>query len=228
MKQSELKSLMKVVRFIVREELKKELPRLVESVLTEKYLRKMVAERSPARKLSLSEVVGDDLRSEEELQNEPPEVLRNDHEGIYQKSPLVKRGDDQDDLQRNESRKVAAKLLAGGDPLMESIFSTVRSEAEEASAPTGMPLRTMANKGLDFSRMQKLNEAMTPAAAPPEQLAERKMKMLEMQRQRLEVPVNGGSPAPRPQPRTMMPEPSVSAPSHLDLPPFEPIQGIPL
>lgn len=223
MKASEMKQLMKVISFVVREELKKELPRVVESVLTEKYLRKIMAE---ARQPSLTEVVGDDLRSEEDLQNEPPEIMSNTHKGIYQKNPLMK---GKESTPQRESFTVAAKMLAGDNPALSDIYENIDPRAlqemrEGATGPKEIPLEAMDRK-FNFDRMNELlgNDAKpsAPSRSNNEQaLQERAEKMLEMRRQRLEVPVNGGG-----QPRRVLAESTMAAPSHLDIPPFEMIPG---
>jgi hypothetical protein len=154
-------------------------------------------------------------------------VLRNDHKGIYHTNPLVK-----GKPKVRESLQSAAKLLAGDDSALRSVFDDIDPHAlsemkQSASGPKDIPLDTMSRK-FDFGRMAELaggeaRETVEPTSSSRlKLLEERQEKMLEMRRKQLDIPVNGGA---APQPRRVLAEAPVAVPSHLDIPPFEVIPG---
>jgi hypothetical protein len=88
--------LFKIIREVVKDEIRKSLPEIVRAHLTESYLKKMVLENTKDTRMS-------EVLDPEELEEETPEPLRNDNEGIYNKSPLLKN--------TNESRSVVSRLV---------------------------------------------------------------------------------------------------------------------
>jgi hypothetical protein len=214
MKRSELESLVKMVRFVVREELKKELPRMVESVLAEQFIKKVVAERSGASKRratngpSLSEALGDELTPEDE-ENQIPEPLRNVHKGIYHKSPLMHNDEDEEPLQAEFRSPLADK---SANPSMAYLYENLRpiSEDEGRSAIPEVPLSAI--QGMNPETMRAMagierTEERGPIPLPPDA----KMREIERRRKMLDEQVvnggrSGGTPRPRPQMSMYEPE----------------------
>lgn len=143
------KALGKIIGMVVREELKRQLPGLIEKHLTERYIRKVVAERSN---------LADHLSGEED---EVPEPLVNDHEGIYNRNPLVKGGepDEEEDEHpiRKRSNEVVSKLMGQNNP-MAFLYEGVEPLSKDPTAGLpnkgrGVPIEKM---GLDAEKMRQL------------------------------------------------------------------------
>lgn len=128
-----LKELRRAIKMMVqetiREEVKKVLPGLVAEALAERYLKKVMAEvvRPVSKKnpSNLRELMQGD--NEEDWEEEVPEALENDHQGIYHQSPLVRgKGGSKNESVR---REMLAKVY-GEDP--ESALRDPREQREEA------------------------------------------------------------------------------------------------
>lgn len=188
MKASQLREL---ISKMIREEVRKQLPAMVESVLTERYLRHLVTEQASSAMAAthhrrpssnkLSEVI-------DEQDEEIPQPLANTQADMYRAGVQT----------RKES-----KLLAPDNPFRE-IYEGVEPALEHAPMPNEVPLERL---GFDFERMAKLASAPSPrpmslpsarllreqvaSAAPPSRFDPS-----------LDVPVGGGParlPATRPQ-----------------------------
>jgi len=173
-----------MISSIVAEEVRKQLPEIATRVITETFLRRIVAESAangrpaPARRSgsSLAEVLGD------ESDDEAPGPMKNNDDGIYQQSPLVKE-------EKERARAlIRSRLLEEGNP-MASLYEGTRPISANPMASTddgpGIPIEKM---GVDPAAMRKL-AGMTPRQPVTE---DRKMKELDLERRRkaLDVPVS--------------------------------------
>lgn len=151
------KDLKKIIGWMVKEELEKQLPRMVESVLTEKYIKKVVTEAAAAsgKKVSRtrSDVEEDEMMPADHTYNEdeePPKVLRNVNNGIYNENPLNK-----------ESNGSVASLLLSKDNPMAYLYENTKPLQSEGPAVHSMP--EMGDAGIPVDeipgfadRMQKI------------------------------------------------------------------------
>lgn len=193
-----------VIRQIVKEELVKLLPTLISECLAERYLKKVVAEAvRPARAPNkLAEIMAGDREAETDWEEEKPEAMENDHQGIYHQSPLV-RGKSS---AQNESvrREMLAKVM-GGMPsdLFDGIDTSnmipgsklaagagpqpaMMSESQQQFGEAGVPLEMLTKMaGTNFGKIKEAVEAPAPQAA--DETYEMKMRQLEMRRKALDV-----------------------------------------
>ena len=180
--------LVKLMREVVRDELKKALPSMIEKHLTEAYIKKMLSEKKKSSKLH-------ELMQGEE-QNELEEVpgpMVNTDEDIYGVSPIVK--GKRDEKTYNE----AAEKLARGNSMLKAIYEDVQplAHGDMANPSIGASMQPevpLAVFGDDFTdRMKKLAKTVAPApkviAEQSGDAYERKMKELEERRKALDVPV---------------------------------------
>ena len=172
--------LFEVVRQVVRDELKKALPEMIQRTLTEGYLKKMVAETVRTNKKTVTELLTTVDNTDEEA---IPEPQQNSDKGIYNNS---------DDMLKKES--VASRIMSKKNPLLSSenplsfVYENVKIPGEEEVAPS-VPLDNIMP---DFSKMNSILEATgTTSRKPMQQSPEAKMRELEQRRKALDVPVQG-------------------------------------
>lgn len=182
MKSSELK---KMISGIVAEELRRQLPAMIEKVLTESYLRKIVSEQSaPAQRRSVPS-----LREtmQEQETDEVPRPLPNTDQGAYQENDVIKR--------KNE---IISKLM-GGDmgfiyedvkplPTSPSVNKKVSlGESQMKFGEEGVPLEML---GFDPKVARNLigetKNQSRPAARDVQKFEEERLARLRAQ---LDVPV---------------------------------------
>lgn len=174
--------LSKMIEKIVEKEIAKRLPALVESVLTERYLKHLVSEQvQNGRPASLKEV----MEQEDEDQDRIPRPMNNSDDGIYQSDPLFK----------NESKKNPAvnealeklKKDKGG-----SFWASFYEDVEPVShynAPVSpvvqeqVPERVL-NQMIDMNHMRRLAEKTIPKAKQTAQVDP--SLILENRRKRLD------------------------------------------
>jgi hypothetical protein len=127
------------IRMIIKEEVKKVLPGLIAEALAEKYLKKVMAEVAmgavqPVSRPKAGHVVKDRptnlhelMQGDDEWEEEVPEAMSNDHQGIYHQNPMVRgKGGP-----KNEAvRRQALSMVYDGDP--EEVLQDPRIAAQEA------------------------------------------------------------------------------------------------
>lgn len=185
-----VQDLVKLVREIALDEIKKQLPSLVKEALSERYINRLVSEavRSGKKDGSLSSM----LESEEDHIPEPGEnPIQDEHPGIYHRdNPLLRRAP--------APSEVVSKLLSKDNPLA-FVFEGVQPiqhvpENAPPQAPVGdvaPSVESLAKAGLDFNKMKRLSMAMEKKASEskPMETANMKMRELEERRKALDVPV---------------------------------------
>lgn len=163
--------LFEVVRQVVRDELRKSLPEMIQKHLSEAYVKKLVSEASG--RSSPIGMMHDPSQDDETI----PTPKKAQHTGIYDRTaPPMK------------SNEVVSKLLNRNNP-MSFIYENVKpiDDAEEESP--GIPLEAISP---EFETMNRLMEGMESTAAqkaPMPESYELKMKELERKRAALEVKV---------------------------------------
>lgn len=192
-----------LIRKIVEAEIRRQLPAIMESVLAEKFIRRLASEsvravqaQQPKRRLSLEQLndAGDGLEEEE-----IPEPMRNSNKGIYHKSPLIHDdkldGDEDDGVRRtNEvtSRIMArnrSQLLSEDNPLADFYAGTnpIPTDAEAGRGPEIS--ERVVEKMVDPSRMARLlgeTEQRSAQRAPIQETDNQKMRALELKRKQLD------------------------------------------
>jgi hypothetical protein len=148
MKVSQFKEL---ISKMVQEELKKQLPTMVESVLTERYLRHLVTEQVDAgvrnrSRSKLSEVLDE---NEDDM---IPEPLANTQADMYTAGVRT----------RTETKKKSNKLLAPDNP-MRGIYEGVEPLDERPVVPE-VPIDRL---GVDFNRMARLASVPSQRGSVP-------------------------------------------------------------
>jgi len=140
--------LMEMIRAVVAEEVRKQLP----GVVSEMYLRKLVSEQTQPqpeqRQKSFEEVFEDEMQS-------IPEPLNNSNDGIYHKGPI-----------QRKSEAVSSRLMSDDNPMamMYEGVSPIAPEGETSMAPTtNIPLQAIPGMQNNFSKFLK------PAATGPMQ-----------------------------------------------------------
>lgn len=151
MKSGQLKE---IIRSLVAAELRVQLPALVEHVLTEKYIRKLMTENNSAKskiERSLSERLSDndDKDEDDSYDNYIPRPMNNSDKGIYDARPLA-RG-------KSQVSEGHAKLLSADNPLA-FVYSDVHPIPKNgAMLDEGISLNTLDKKlGTDFSKMRAM------------------------------------------------------------------------
>jgi len=173
MKKSELVS---IIRTIVAEEVRKQLP----GIVTEMYLRKIVTEQSGGssftprqKKMSLEDTFEQEMQRKRD--EHVPESMDNSDEGIYAKGPIGR---------KNEAARSA--LLSPDNPFAAMYEDTVRRQNEEDSREVGAPIVG------DFSTMNEIYKRMKESSSsnrPMQQTAEAQLRDLEMRRAALDAKV---------------------------------------
>lgn len=205
--------LKEMIRALVRQEIKEVVTETINEVLSDRYLKAIVEkkvgkleERLEARLDALQEqripIQGDDPEPEE-----TPEVLDNDQEGIYTKSPLKK-----EDVERNEMLSLffeGTEPISARDALVGPGMGGVDlsklgvgpaegpMEVPEAirrkPAPQAAPAKPAKAPAMDPSRWARIAEAATRRAIDKKPMTVQRSvedmeKELERKRKALEVP----------------------------------------
>lgn len=128
--------LARMVTFIVREELKKQLPVMIERVLTEQYLRRVVTEQTRSRRVAESP----------EYEDEIPEPEENEHDGIYHEdSPMLSL--------RQPTNEAVRKLLSPENPFA-GLYEGVKPIGTAPAQPE-VGLGDLKKLGVDFDKMRQ-------------------------------------------------------------------------
>lgn len=167
MKTSELRE---IIRRLVREELTKLAPLVVEEFLTEKYL-KTIVERN-VKSSNLAERLASELAPSDE--NETPEPPENDHLGIYNDRPPIQN----ESVRRLLSSSQMANVYEGVKPI-PSQQSPILSESERQFGPAGVPV----DKIPGFNKRMK--ELMQGASSMSSQRTEMRPASMEAEERRL-------------------------------------------
>lgn len=168
--------LREAIRAVVAEELRARLPGLVERVLSERYLDRIVAERLARRRPSLAESLEDE--DEREDADRVPRPLENSDRGIYQDNGLVKT----ESVLRRSDNPLAS--------LYEGVRPAPRGPATEVASATNVRLDVLERAGADFEKMRVLAGAGGGPAAAGKPDPAVKMRELEERRRALDVPVS--------------------------------------
>lgn len=126
----------RMITFIVREEMKKQLPSLIERVLTEQYLKRMVNERVGRPSAPLVEA-DDDI----------PEPEENDHDGIYHP--------DQPNLKGRTNTNETVRKLLGRENRLAFLYEDVKPIPSTTSLPSPESI-DLDKLGFDFDRIKRL------------------------------------------------------------------------
>lgn len=183
------KELFEVMRRLVREEVRKVLPEMVRTHLTETYIKRMVLEAAvrPARhdgKSDLSELLSVNPDVDED---HVPEPMLNTDRGIYNVDTLTKPENKKQNAANEQVRKLQAEL----GPLA-FVLEDVKIPGENQDDP-GIPEEKIQMINPDFARMSRLVESVNEASASKREMStpDMKMRQLEMYRKKLERPING-------------------------------------
>jgi hypothetical protein len=167
--------LFKVMRQVIREELKKSLPEMIRQQLAENYVKKIVSETVHSNKTkSMREIItADDHIDEDEV----PRPQLNTDRGIYNNnSELAK---------KNEG---TSKLISKSNP-MSFIYENVNMSGEDSEV-NSIPLSAFNQ---NFEHMNNILEATKDNNKREiSQSDESKMRELEARRKALEVPAIRG------------------------------------
>lgn len=162
-------ALFKIVREVVRDEIKKSLPMIMREVLTEQYLKRLVSENTSS---TLRNVFEEAEVEEEDLTPTPP---KNSHPGIYANK-----------TQQRES--VASLLAAKKHPLVakENPMKFLYEDISHEETPvTDVDLGSL---GLDPNKMKALANVPSRPSVTSNESYEEKMRQLEERRKALDVP----------------------------------------
>lgn len=155
------KQLFEIVREIVKEEIERSVPRIVEKHLTEAYIKKVVLESSFANK-------DNDI-------DEIPRPSKREDTGIYQDIPPK-------NIRESVKRKLAEELGENLGFVFEGV--QVPDEVESSSIPMDTIEKIAPGLNLpDFSRMRSILEK---SSSKKEVDVNQKVKELEMKRQMLD------------------------------------------
>lgn len=141
-----------MISAVVAEELRKQLPGVVESVLTERYLRKVVAEATSRRHAAEA--------AAPTYEDDVPEPEENDNDGIYHEdSPMLRL--------RQPTNEARPALLDPTRNPFASLFEGVRP------IPTGndvqgtdVPIGNLKRLGVDFTRAREMAGVPDRVRAP--------------------------------------------------------------
>lgn len=195
--------LMKLVREVVQDEMKKQLPNLVKEVLAEQYLRtvamnelvssqnkKKIAEKAPSKKQtrSLAAVMQLD-REEQDPVPEPENPIADDHAGIYHEAnPMVQTQHENKLLDR--SNNPMAFIYENVKPINNNDMGAMSAPVGPGALPDVPAPEKLAAAGFDFERMRKLSRSLEQKAGESKMMQTPNMKMRELEERRkaLEVP----------------------------------------
>ncbi len=167
--------LFEVIRAVVRQEVKKVLPSLVEKVLSENFVRKIINEnvkvQSTRRATSLQEVLETDLEE--------------DVEPAFKPIPKM-----QDNRIQEAKNRLRSEVMGGVD----FFEGTKLIPSEGAAGSQELVSEEVLHNSFDFSRMKELSGVKTPSVTSQSSQGEYDLKMrrLEEQRRQLDVPVSTG------------------------------------
>ncbi len=141
------RQLVQMIAFVVREELKKQLQPMVERVLTEQYLKRVIREQAPAHPRTFATLREE---SEDDYEEHIPEQEPGDEGGIYHE-------DQPNTKLRQPTNEHVRKLLSPDNPFA-ALYEGVSPLPPANASPMGeVPLAAVQNKlGVDFERMREL------------------------------------------------------------------------
>ncbi len=188
MTKTELKEIInKIIEKRVNEELNRRIPLLVNSFLSEQYVKRLVSEQVGRQPNKINELIDND-EDEENI----PKVMHNRDKGIYDEDPFTK----------NQQENVGFERLIGGNPSLRSIYEGVRPASSPGSNSNPVeelvPEHILKSK-LDMKRIKQIAQQVIPKRNNEEAMNE-KMAFLERQRKRLDEMIVGSpttSQAPR-------------------------------
>ncbi len=155
---------------VVQEELKRLLPEMVKTHLTEAYMKRLFTENqsrpgtSMARNMSELMVTPKDEQEDQSV----PEPMQNSDQGIYGQSKMVK------------EENSLSKLLSPENPL-SYIYEGVKPIGDEEVGPPSIPIQ---KTNFDFSRMAAVVEATSKRSANASEQTTLSMKMKELEERR--------------------------------------------
>lgn len=179
MREQEIRAMISVVREVVRRELARQLPEMVQRTLAEQYVQRVVSEAQPPRPRSrLAELMMGDPNEEEII----PEPKENPDHGIYPEDPLS-------DEKKEQTNEGIRRLLAK-NPAMAHIFEgTAPIPADGASGAPVVPDKLV--EGLDVDKMRQMAGLVAPPRPAAENVDTTAMKRIEANRRRLDERVVG-------------------------------------
>lgn len=144
--------LKEIIRSIVAVELQRQLPSVVEHMITEKYLKKLMTEQnnkkpvyvSKIKHISLAERLGLVDDDDDDYENVVPAPLHNDDKGIYQNNPLI-----------HENEQSKSSFISSNNPL-SFIYEGVKpiSNVTKKQDDEGISLDILDKRlGLGFTKM---------------------------------------------------------------------------
>lgn len=159
--------LFKLVREVVRDEMKKSLPGIVKEVITEQYLKKIVAEGvQPRRSPTVSSL--QEIASEDE---EQPRRISN--------------------VSVPRPKTSTSKLVAEDNPLAYLYEGVEPISRDGGVGPTDVDIDKLQDAGLDFAKMAETFKAMeNRSSGAMQQTNSAKMREIEERRKALEVPAS--------------------------------------
>lgn len=178
----DVKQFSNMIREVVRDEIRKSLPGMVEKAITEQYLRKIVKENTTLSRPPLTPATRRTLENtfiNTETEEIPAPIENPDH-GIYAEDPMIKKANEVKQALLSKSPAMAA-LYEGTQPLTKSETGPQPGEVSEAA---------LARLGvLDPNKMRNLvSGGKTTGPA----IDEARLVQLQEQRRRLDTPVGGG------------------------------------
>jgi len=170
------KELVEMIRVIVAEEVRKQLP----NVVSEMYLKRLIEDSGPKYKVekqvtaqpkkSFSEIFEDEINS---LRNEEtPEPLDNEDDGIYQQSSVI------------HKESVRDRLTSPDNPFAAMYEGVVPNE-QKAQSPKGIDPNVFGDPKQYGKFFKKMNEVAGPKG-PMAQTDDAKMRELELRRRQLD------------------------------------------
>lgn len=165
------KALVSLIRTVVREEVERIAPKIVQEHLSERYIKKLLSEKTQSSPRRMQELLATDTDMEEEVTPEPPE---NDDRGIYAPTAPV----------RNEGK---TNVLLSDDNPFRAIYEGVSPIGQSSPVPD-VPLN---KEQFDFSAMSKMVDAMDRQSMKSKKMSTEAMeeRRLEALRRSLEVKV---------------------------------------
>ena len=164
-----------MIRKVVAEEVRKQLP----NVVSEMYLKKLVSEAS-VRETHWEDTFDAELQRRTE---EIPEMMHNSDEGIYQRGGPIKRKNEE---VRQQNEQVVSKLLSPGNSMAHLYESVEPIGRQSASAPgmpapqTDVPLEALGIKRYNLADYNVTN------SGPMQQTDEAEERRLELHRASLD------------------------------------------
>jgi hypothetical protein len=205
----------KMIQMIVREELRRALPALIERVVTERYLDRLVEERVRQSRRGLAEQLIDDVQDDPD--EDVPHALANDDRGIYHDSFFARNSDKERTTSEVVRRVMARQPKPADKPRLPEafqpqnnplsfVFEGVKPIPADAGpgeadvAGPGIPIDKVAEAtGVDFEQIAmraKMVQGIAAAKAGPPVDPAQKLAEIEARRKMLDS-VPASSPAAR-------------------------------